>query len=376
MRVAIIHDWLVTYAGAEKVLEQILSIFPEADLFSIIEFLPQSQRGFILNKEVKTSFIQNLPWAKKKYRSYLPLMPLAIEQFDLAKYDLIISSSHAVAKGVITGPDQLHISYVHSPIRYAWDMQHQYLRQTELTTGVKGWIAKIILHYLRLWDLRTVNSIDCFIANSKFIGRRIWKNYRRQAKVVYPPVDTDFFTMYANKEDYYLTASRMVPYKKIDLVVAAFAKMKDKKLLVIGDGPEYKKIKNQAGENVHLLGYQSIDNLKTYMQKAKAFIFCAEEDFGIMPVEAQACGTPVIAYAKGGILETVDGMDKEVPTGIFFSEQSPSAIIDAVNKFEAEAAQIIKPESCRAKAEKFSQEHFKQEFLEICQKILKEHKKG
>ena len=218
-RIAIIHDWLVVYAGAERVLEQVLACYPDADLFSLVDFLPAGQRAFINNKPVTTSFIQRLPRARKKYRGYLPLMPLAVEQFDLSAYDLVISSSHAVAKGVLTGPDQLHLSYVHSPIRYAWDLQHQYLRESGLDRGAKGWIAKAILHYIRLWDVRTANGVDVFIANSHYIDRRIRKVYGRDSTVIYPPVDVADFPLRADKEDFYVTASRMVPYKKVDLIV-------------------------------------------------------------------------------------------------------------------------------------------------------------
>ena len=305
MRVAIIHDWLVSYAGSEKVLEQIIEIFPDADLFSLVDFIETGQRGFIKNKSVSTSFIQKLPMAKKRYRNYLLLMPMAIEQLDLSSYNLVISSSHAVAKGVITGPDQLHISYVHSPIRYAWDLQHQYLKESGLDRGLKGILVKNMLHKIRNWDYRTANGVDYFLSNSDFIGRRIWKVYRRDSKTIYPPVDISGFTLQREKDDFYLTASRMVPYKKIDLIIESFNQMPNKKLVVIGDGPDFEKIKAKAGSNIQILGYQPFEILKDYMQRAKAFVFAAEEDFGITPVEAQACGTPVIAFGKGGALETV-----------------------------------------------------------------------
>lgn len=360
MRVAIVHDWLVTYAGAEKVIEKILEVYPDADLFSLVDFIPPGQRDFIKNKEVQISFIQRLPFSKKKYRAYLPFMPLAIEQLDVSKYDLIISSSHAVAKGIITGPDQIHISYVHSPIRYAWDLQHQYLKESGLEKGLKGWIAKGILHYIRNWDYRTANNVDYFLANSKFIGRRIWRVYRREANVIYPPVDVSAFLLNEKKEDFYITASRMVPYKKIDLIVKAFTKMADKKLVVIGDGPDLQKIKQVAGPNVELLGYQEFGVLKDYMQRAKAFVFAAEEDFGITPVEAQACGTPVIAYGKGGALETVNGFDSDTPTGLFFAEQTEESIIEAVQKFEQNLLNFV-PMKIRQHALKFSPERFKEE---------------
>lgn len=358
MRVAIVCDWLVVYAGAERVLEQILTLYPDADLFCLVDFLPEDQRGFIMNKKTHTSFIQSLPRAKKSYRSYLPLMPIAIEQLDISGYDLVISSSHAVAKGILTGPDQVHISYVHSPIRYAWDLQHQYLQEANLTRGMKGWIAKAILHYIRLWDYRTANGVNHFIANSKFIARRIKKVYGREAAVVYPPVDIEAYELCEEKEDFYLTASRMVPYKKVKLIVEAFNEMPDKRLVVIGDGPEYAKIKESAGSNITLMGYQPFSVLKEKMQKAKAFVFAAEEDFGITPVEAQACGTPVIAYGKGGALETVQGYTDTMPrTGIFFESQTIQSIRNAVDSFEKNASDFVF-RNCRLNAERFSQQQF------------------
>lgn len=355
-RVAIVHDWLVAYAGAEKVLEQIIICFPDADLFSVVDFM--EERSWLRGKKVTTSFIQKLPQAKKRYRSYLPLMPLAIEQLDVSEYDLVISSSHAVAKGILTGPDQIHISYVHSPIRYAWDLQHQYLQQSNLTVGVKSLAARMILHYMRNWDIRTSNSVDHFIANSAFIARRINKVYHRDSHVIFPPVDVDAFQLCEEKEDFYLTASRMVPYKKIDLIVEAFAKMPGRKLVVIGDGPDMRKIRDKATPNVEIMGFQPFAVLQDRMRRAKAFVFAAEEDFGISVVEAQACGTPVIAYGKGGALETVlDGSDPR-PTGLFFDEQSTGAIIEAVEDFELGAI-AFRAADCRANAERFSIKHFR-----------------
>lgn len=366
MKIAIVHEWFDSYAGSEKVLEQMLKVYPEADLFAVVDFLPQNKRWFIQNKNVTTTFIQKLPKAKNKFRKYLPLMPLAIEQLDLRKYDLVISNSHCVAKGVITGPNQLHISYVHSPIRYAWDLQQQYLEEANLQHGLKGWVAKIILHYMRLWDSRTGNNVDYFISNSKYIAKRIQKCYRRTAQVIYPPVAVNDFTICKQKEDYYLTASRMVPYKKMDLIVEAFSKMTDKKLIVIGDGTQFEKVKSQAKkfENIVLLGYQPFEVLKEKMQKAKAFVFAAEEDFGIVPVEAQACGTPVIAYGKGGALETVINYDKENPTGIFFKEQTADSIVNAVKIFEKNI-KLFKPVNCRKNAERFSEARFRNEFKQF-----------
>ena len=371
MKIAVVCDWLVTYAGAEKVLEQILNIYPEADLFALVDFLDEDKRDFIKHKKVTTSFIQKLPKAKTKYRNYLPLMPLAIEQFDLSKYDLVISSSHCVAKGVLTGPNQVHISYVHSPIRYAWDLQHQYLKEAGLTKGLKGWIAKIILHYMKIWDTRTSNGVDYFIANSQFVAKRIWKCYRRKADVIYPPVDVEAFEFCDKKEDFYLTASRMVPYKKMDLIVESFTKMPDKKLVVIGDGPDFAKIQKiaQGHSNIKLMGYQPFSVLKDHMQRAKAFVFAAEEDFGITPVEAQACGTPVIAYGRGGALETVRGLNiKDKPTGIFFDKQNKNCLIKAINYFE-DNREKIQLKDCRENALSFSIDDFKDRLKEYIHKV-------
>lgn len=372
MKVAIIHDWLVTYAGAERVLEQMLHIFPEADLYSLVDFLDTDNRNFIKNKIIHTSFIQKMPKAKKKYRNYLPLMPLAIEQFDLREYDLIISSSHCIAKGVITGPNQIHICMCYSPVRYAWDLQGQYLRESGLETGLKGWIAKIILHYIRLWDLRTVNGVDYFIAISKYIKRRIKKVYCRDSNIIYPPVDVSSFKLCENKDDFYITASRMVPYKKMDLIVEAFSKLPDKKLIVIGNGPDFEKIKSRAGHNVVLMGYQPFEVLKEHMQRARAFVFAAEEDFGITPVEAQACGTPVIAFAKGGALETVRGLEQEKPTGLFFKEQTVTSVVNAISKFEENIAAFT-AKNCRENAERFSEGRFRKEFKKYIDGVLKNH---
>ena len=367
LKVAIVHEWFVDYSGSERVVEQMLNLFPQADLYAQVEFLPEDLRGFIKNKKVTTSFIQKLPGAKKRYRSYLPLIPLAVEQFDLSRYDLILSSNHAVAKGVITGPDQIHISYVHSPIRYAWDLTHQYLNEANINKGFKGWIAKAILHYIRIWDTRTANGVDKYVCNSEFIARRIKKVYRRNAAVIYPPVDVESFGLHTGKENYYLAASRMVPYKKIGLIVDAFSKMPDKKLIVIGDGPDFKKIKARAAENVKLIGFQPTSMLRNYMQKAKAFIFAAEEDFGIMPIEAQACGTPVIAYGKGGALETVvDGQ-----TGLFFERQEPEDLIKAVEHFEQ--MERLNPENIRENALKFSVENFQDKFKTFVIDAVSEH---
>ena len=352
-KIAIVHDWFVELGGAEKVVKQILSIFPDADLYSTVDHL--KNRDFILNKEIKTTFIQKLP-SSKKYQKYFPLMPFALENLDLRKYDLIISSSSSVAKSVLSGPDQLHICYCHSPMRYAWDLQEEYLEQIGTDKGLKSYIYRYLLYKMRAIDVRTSNSVDYFIANSSYISKRIQKVYRRESQVIYPNVEVRDFSVVEQKKDFYFTCSRLVPYKRIDLIVKAFSQMPDKKLIVIGDGPEMKKIKAIATKNVELLGYQPFTVLKEYMENAKAFVFAAQEDFGIVPVEAQACGTPVIAYGKGGSLETVvNGV-----TGVHFYEQTEKSLIDAVNHFES--SKPLDPNEIREHANKFSTDRFLKEF--------------
>lgn len=358
-RIAIVHEWLTTYAGSERVLEQILRLYPKADLFAVCDFLPDADRDFLGDRQIRTSFIQHLPGARKRYRGYLPLMPLAVEQMDLSDYDLVISNSHAVAKGVLSGPDQLHVSYVHTPIRYAWDLQHEYLRGAGLSRGLKSLLTRYFLHRIRLWDLRTANGVDEFVANSSYIARRIWKVYRREALVIHPPVDVDSFSVGHRRGDYFLTASRLVPYKRVDLVVEAFAAMPHKRLKVIGDGPDRAKIERLARghANIELLGYQPLETLREAMQHAKAFVFAAEEDFGIAPVEAQACGTPVIAFGRGGARESViEGL-----SGLFFDQQSPESISAAVQRFESEEDRFD-PALIRTQTERFSPEHFREAF--------------
>ncbi|HSB21610.1 MAG TPA: glycosyltransferase family 4 protein [Burkholderiaceae bacterium] len=361
MKVAIVHDWLSTYAGSERVLEQLLAVYPSADLFAVVDALPEDERAFLHGRRPQTTFIQKLPGARGRFRAWLPLMPLAMEQLRLENYDIVISSNHAFAKGVLTGPDQLHVAYMHSPMRWAWDLQHQYLTESGLTSGLKGRLAgpavRLLLHYLRGWDQRSANGVDCFVANSHFIARRIRKAYRREAEVIHPPVDVERFALQHDKDDYYLSASRLVPYKRVPLIVEAFAGMPEHRLVVIGDGPDAARLPRALPPNVRWLGHQSAEQLVDWMQRARAFVFAAEEDFGIAPVEAQACGTPVIAYGRGGVLETVRE-DSRAPTGLFFEEQSAAAIRDAVRRFECRRAAFV-PEACRAHAESFSVARFR-----------------
>lgn len=371
MKKALIHDWFSTYAGAEKCVESFTNIWDDFEIYSLIDFLSGADRNKILKgKRAHTSFIQKLPFAKDKYRNYLPLFPLAIEQFDLSGYDVVLSSSHAVAKGVLTHSNQLHIAYVHTPIRYAWDLYHQYLRESGLDRGLKGMLAKYFLHKIRLWDASTVNRVDHYVANSRYIARRIKKTYGKPSDVIYPPVDVDKFRLHEAKEEFYLTASRMVPYKKIDLIVEAFSQT-DKKLLVIGDGPDMAKIKSKAGKNVELLGFADDETMADLMGRAKAFVFAAEEDFGITPVEAQACGTPVICFGRGGARETV----RYGESGLYFMEQNAKELLAAVAKFEQNYDKF-EPTKIRENSLKFSRARFEAEIKSYVEKKYEEFKDG
>jgi glycosyltransferase involved in cell wall biosynthesis len=366
--VALIHDWFTVYSGAERVFEQMLALFPESDVFSTIDFLKDDERGFLGDKHPTTSFAQHWPLMRRHYRKWLPLLMFAVEQLDVSKHDLVLSSSFSVAKGILTGPGQLHISYVHSPMRYAWDLQHQYLQESGLEKGIGGLLARWLLHRARFWDLRTSNGVDHYIANSEFIAKRIWKVYRREATVIYPPVDTARFSIGDKKDDFFITVSRFVPYKKVPTIVEAFARMPHRRLIVIGDGPDMQRIKAIATPNVEILGHLSPELLLSYMQRARAFVFAAHEDFGISPVEAQACGTPVIAYGRGGALETIRGERFPNPTGVFFSTQTADSIIESVLEFERRESEFA-PTTCRKNAERFSVDIFRakyQGFVQRC----------
>ncbi|WP_462104323.1 glycosyltransferase family 4 protein [Campylobacter concisus] len=369
MKKALIHDWFSTYAGAEKCVESFTNVWDDFEIYGLIDFLSDANRDKILKgKYAHTSFVQKLPSAKKKYRNYLPLFPFAIEQFDLSSYDVVLSSSHAVAKGVLTHSNQLHISYVHTPIRYAWDLYHQYLHESGLNHGLKGILAKYFLYKIRLWDVSTANRVDHYIANSHYIARRIKKAYGKSSDVIYPPVDIDKFALRESKSDFYLTASRMVPYKKIDLIVEAFSQT-DKKLLVIGDGPDMGKIKSKASKNIELLGFLDDKTMADLMGQAKAFVFAAEEDFGIAPVEAQACGTPVICFGRGGTLETV----REGISGLYFMEQNIRELLAAVDRFE-QSYDKFDPIKIRENSLKFSRTRFEYEIKSYVEKKYEEFK--
>ncbi len=376
---AVIHDWYTQYRGGERCVESFTNVWNDFDHFTLVNTLgkEECQRIFKGNN-VKTSFIERLPFGKTKYRSYLPLFPLAIEQFDLTDYELIISSSSCVAKGVLTRQDQLHITYMHSPVRYAWDLYHQYLKESGLQKGLKARVAKYFLHKLRIWDVSTANRPDFYIANSKYVAKRIKKIYGKEAQVIYPPVDIDSFEISEEVSDYYVTCSSMVPYKKVDLIVKTFATTTTK-LVVIGDGPDYKKIKKLSSSNIELKGYLDTEGKSEILKKAKAFIFAAEEDFGIAPLEAQACGVPVIAFAKGGILETIKGgyiTDKNIheKTGIFYKEQTIASMLEAIRFFE-EVETSFDKKSIRKHAESFSRERFEEEIKETVHRLYSQWKR-
>lgn len=372
MKVAIVQEWLVTVGGSDKVVKAILDVFPNADIYTLVAKKDVCDELGIPWEKVHTSFIQKMPLGTKKHRAYLPLFPFAIEQFDLRGYDVVISSSHCVAKGILTKADQLHICYCHSPIRYCWDMYNEYLEESHLDKGFKSWLVRLMLHPIRQFDAIAGSRVDYYISNSDYVGQRIRKTYRRKATTIHPNIDISNFELCNDKQEYYLASSRLVAYKKIDTIIEAFNQMPDKKLVVIGGGPNLEAYRKLAKDNVTVMGYQPFDVLKDKMQHAKAFVFAADEDFGMIPIEAQSCGTPVIAYGHGGSLETVSGGK----TGLFFKEQTPDAIVEAVNKFEAMGSQPFAPADCRQWAEGFSEERFKREIKEFVEEKYEEFKKN
>lgn len=347
------HDWLYSISGAEKVVEAIYELFPSS-IYTLVKNSKYCKSQKILDKDIHCSFIQKLPFGKTKYPYYLPLFPLAIENLDVSSAEVVLSSSSCVAKGVLTHSEQLHICYCHTPARVAWDMYFDYLKMSKLEKGLLGAIARGFLHKIRAWDLLHAQRVDHYIANSSFVAKRIEKLYRRKATVIYPPVDTEFYTLEKKKkEEFYLTASRFVPYKRVDLIVKAFSHLKDKKLVVVGDGPEGKNLRKLATKNVEFAGYVDDETLKSYFQSAKAFIYAAKEDFGIVPVEAQSCGLPVIAFQEGGVKETVVANK----TGVFFQNQTEESLIEAISHFE-KTQDLFDPEKIHLHAAFFSKEKF------------------
>lgn len=374
MRIAVVHDWLDTWRGGENVLAEIVRLYPDADLFALVDFLPDALRAQLRGKRARTSFLQRLPGARRYFRALLPLFPRAVESLDVSPYGLVISSSHAVAKGVRTARGQVHICYCHTPMRYAWDMRDQYLGPLGLASGLGGALANRLLDGLRDWDRRASARVTHFVANSEFVRDRIARCYGREAAVIHPPVDVDFFTPSEDASepaarDYYVTASRWVPYKRTDLVVGAFRELRDRRLIVAGSGPDVRRVRAAAGPTVEFVGEVPRDRLRDLLRGARAFVFAAEEDFGILPVEAQACGTPVIAYGRGGSLETVRAGGADSATGMFFSDQTAGAIVDAVRRFDT-VLRGISADACRANALRFSSGRFRAEFAAFVERAL------
>jgi glycosyltransferase involved in cell wall biosynthesis len=338
---ALVHEWLTPKAtgGSELVVQEILR-FIDADLYALIDFESRNPQSYLYKRRIGTTFLQNFPGAATGVQKYLPFLPIAIEQLDLRGYDIILSSSHAVAKGVLTTADQLHICYCHAPMRYAWDMTFDYL-DSRSGRGIPGIFTRYLLHRLRLWDALAANRVDHFLANSHTTARRIWRAYRREATVIYPPVEVDRFPYNEQKQDFYVTVSRLVGYKKVPLIVQAFNQL-GLPLVVIGSGHELELIRKIAAPNIQVLGWQPDSVVSQYIAQARAFVYAAYEDFGIAPVEAQAAGTPVIALGRGGTAETVRDLRQhgQAGTGILFSEQSINAIVAAVEQFEQHRGKI------------------------------------
>jgi glycosyltransferase involved in cell wall biosynthesis len=373
LKYALVHEWFTPKAtgGSELVVREILRQI-EADVYALIDFESTNPDSYLYQRSIGTTYLQHLPLARNGVQKYLPLLPLAIEQLDLRAYDVILSSSHAVAKGVLTSPQQLHVCYCHTPMRYAWDLTFDYLDRSRLGAGLPGFFTRSLLHGLRQWDVISANRVDYFIANSRHTARRIWRCYRRTAEVIYPPVNLERFPFQAKKQDFYLTVSRLVSYKQVSLIVRAFNQL-NLPLVVIGSGPELKLLRQLAKPHVRILGEQPNNVVAEYMSQAKAFVYAACEDFGIAMVEAQAAGTPVIAYGAGGAREIVLDLNRDPKngTGLLFPAQTEAALIAAIEKFEVWRS-TFDPARARSQAEKFSAEIFQKRYLAFVDRCYRE----
>ncbi|RJP77676.1 MAG: glycosyltransferase family 4 protein [Candidatus Zixiibacteriota bacterium] len=370
LRVALVHDWLTGMRGGEKCLEVLCEFFPQAALFTLFH-----QKGAMSPRieamDIHTSWVMKLPGAKKRFRGYLPLFPAAIESFDLAEYDLVISTSHCVAKGVIPSPRALHLSYLHTPMRYIWEMYPHYLGSSR--NPVKRVLGPLIASRLRTWDVVSSHRVDHFIANSENVRRRIWRHYHREAEVICPPVDAEFYRATRGPGDYFLVVTALVPYKQVRLAVEAFNRL-GLKLVVVGDGPEKAKLTRLARGNVEFLGWQDPPALRELYSGCRALIFPGEEDFGIVPLEAQACGRPVIAYGRGGVLETVIPAHGAPPaaeaTGLFFHQPTPEALAAAVRDLDRHA---FDPQVIRRQAERFARPLYVERMARFLREKVREH---
>ncbi|MFQ5894543.1 MAG: glycosyltransferase [Nitrospinota bacterium] len=375
MRVALIHDWLTGMRGGERVLEVLCELFPGAEIFTLVH-REGSVSPAIEAHPIHTSFLQRLPAARRHYRRYLPLMPLAVEQFDLRGFDLVISSSHCVAKGALTRPETPHLCYLHTPMRYAWSGYHDYFGEGRLGP-VGRLLVPPLIHYLRLWDAASVHRVDAFCAISEAVARRVQRYYGRQCQVIHPFVDLSRFEREEEPEGYYLLVAAMVPYKRTDLALAAFRRL-GSPLKVVGTGPEMRRLQRDAPSNAEFLGWQSDEALASLYARARALIFPGEEDFGIVPLEAMAAGRPVVAFGRGGALETVVGLDgagEEPPTGLFFGEQTPESLAAAVRRFE-EVEGCFSPAACRARARRFSRESFRAALAAWVEEAAERHRRS
>ncbi len=356
MKIAIVHDWLNTLGGAENVLAQMVACYPQADVFTLMDFLDDKARARLGVGRTTVSFLQRLPFARTRYRSFLPLMPAAIESFDLREYDLVLSSSHAVAKGVIIAPRAVHLSYIHSPPRYLWDLRGQYFHESGFG-GLKAIAAGVLLSWLRSWDVATSVGIHALIANSSYVAARIRRCYGREAAVLHPPVDTEYFVPAETRGgEFFLTGGRFVAYKKFDLIIDAFRARPDRQLVIFGDGPDADKLKRRAPANVNFVGRVARDEIRRLMQQCAAFVYAAEEDFGIVMPEALATGAPLIAFGRGGSVDILPGAQS--PAGLLFERQDAASAGEAVDRFLASRA-TFSPTASRDAALRFASERFR-----------------
>ncbi|WP_269606674.1 glycosyltransferase [Prochlorococcus marinus] len=383
--IALVHEWFTprSTGGAENVVqlidELLTEISSQPELFSLVNEENLYENSWLLKRKVKTSFIQKLPFGISHVQKYLPLLPFAIEQIDLDGYPLVISSSHLVAKGVLTSPDQLHISYVHTPVRYAWDQMNTYLKRSFFSRIGLGPLIRWQLHNLRQWDQLSGSRVDYLLANSNFTAKRIWKYWRRRSEVLHPPVNVNRFQWNKPREDFYLSVCRLVPNKRVDLLVRAFNRLK-LPLIIVGDGVEKYYLKELAGPSVQILGFQSKEKIENLMSRCRAFVYSGIEDFGIAPVEAMASGAPVIALGKGGVLDTVKCFNSnsvKEATGLLFPTQTVKSLVEAIEFFkEKQLWRDLNPESIRDWSNSFSQDSFKNRFEKTINRVWREHIKS
>ena len=370
MRIALVCDFLLKHGGAQVTLETIMEMFPDAPIYCLL-YDERGTKGRFKNRTIITSSLQKYPTSiRKRNKLLLGKYQRAIEEFDFSKYDVVISSSDSYSHGVITQPKTFHLCYCHTPMRYVWDWHEKYLEENGIGFGPKGIYVRKIISDIRVWDRLAAYRVDNWIANSENVKERIKKFYRADSTVIHPPIDINKFEISQNpKLDYFLIVSRLEPYKNISLAVDAFKSLPNEKLVIIGEGSDRVKLERSAPKNVRFLGWQSEEKLKEYYANAKALIFPGEEDFGLTPVESLASGRPVIAYKKGGVLESVT----EGETGLFFNEPTPESLVESINKFNPSN---FDPSTCYKAAEKFSKEAFKQKFLSHLEKACEEYKKG